>query len=500
GDLGLAVTFPPQEGPFVEGEVYEDTTRRLHDAALERRVGTASYTVTAATTASVEADGGFRLSTAAESMEASFAFSPAGSAEPPGFDDVLDASRSWWEQYWSGGAAVSFEGSADPRAPELERRVVLSQFLTAVHCRGSTPPQETGLLYNTWDGKFHLEMHWWHAAHFVLWGRGHLLERSLAWYRSVLPVARAAAHRQGYRGVRWPKQIGPGGREAPSIIGPFLVWQQPHPIFYAELLRRASPEPDAVMERYRDLVFASAEFMADFADLREGRFHLGPPVIPAQESYAAARAEVCDPTFELAYWNWGLRVALEWRVHLGLGTDEGWRRVADALAPLPEIDGRYAAAGPEPRTVRDDHPSMLMALGFVPATPLVDAGAMAATLEDVWEQWDFASTWGWDYPVLAMTATKLAQPQRAVDALLMDTPKNQWLPNGHVPQIAGGLSAYLPANGGLLAAVAMMAAGWERGEGATPGFPDGHGWRVRHEGLVPFPPDLAPTVAPHERS
>jgi hypothetical protein len=51
------------------------------------------------------------------------------------------------------------------------------------------PPQETGLVTNSWSGKSHLEMHWWHAAHFVLWGRPDLLECSLPWYKKILPRA-----------------------------------------------------------------------------------------------------------------------------------------------------------------------------------------------------------------------------------------------------------------------------------------------------------------------
>jgi len=42
-------------------------------------------------------------------------------------------------------------------------------------------------------------------------------------------------------------------------------------------------------------------------------------------------------------------------------------------------------------------------------------------------------------------------------------------------------------NGGLLAAVAMMAAGWEGGPGrSAPGFPANGRWDVRHEGLIPW--------------
>ena len=63
-----------------------------------------------------------------------------------------------------------------------------------------------------------------------------MLERSLGWYDKVLPRARETAKMQGYRGARWPKMVGPDGRESPSGVGVFLIWQQPHPIYYAELV------------------------------------------------------------------------------------------------------------------------------------------------------------------------------------------------------------------------------------------------------------------------
>jgi hypothetical protein len=46
---------------------------------------------------------------------------------------------------------------------------------------------------------------------------------------------------------------------------------------------------------------------------------------------------------------------------------------------------------------------------------------------------------------------------------------------------------YLPGNGGLLTAVAMMAAGWDGNEKANPGFPDDGKWNVHWEGLSPMP-------------
>ncbi|WP_143043834.1 hypothetical protein [Nonomuraea jiangxiensis] len=405
-------------------------------------------------------------------------------AEPEEFRKVVAESGRHWARFWSTGGAVELAGSKDERAPELERRIVLSQYLTAIHCAGSSPPAETGLMANSWRGRFHLEMHWWHAAHFALWGRAELLERSLGWYADTLPRARGTAGAQGYPGARWPKQVGPDGRESPSPIGPFLVWQQPHPIFLAELVRRATGTPRA-LARYADIVLDTAAFMAAFAVKGPGGHGLGPPLVPAQESYAEVRASAANPTFELAYWSWALEVAQRWRRLLGLAPEPSWAEVATGMARPLVRDGVYAAMDAPPYTVREDHPSMLYALGFVPPTPVVDPATMRATLHDVLGAWAWETTWGWDYPAIAMTATRLGEPGTAIEALLMPTAKNVYLPNGHNRQSAT-LPVYLPGNGGLLAAVALMAKGWDhRGGSGAPGFPES--WTVRHEGLRAWP-------------
>ena len=402
---------------------------------------------------------------------------------PPSFEETRTAAREHWNRFWRTGGALDLSGSLDPRWRELERRIVLSQYLTAIQCAGRYPPQETGLTFNSWYGKFHLEMHWWHAAHFALWGRADLLERSIGWYQHILPRARELARRQGYHGARWPKQVGPEGIESPSAVSVFLIWQQPHPIYHAELLYRAQPGGDA-LQRYADLVFESAAFMASYAawDAQTRRYVLGPPLIPAQETYGPMRERVVNPTFELAYWAWGLATAQIWRERLGLRREDVWDRVIANLARPAVRDGIYAAIDVPPYTERTDHPSMLAALGFLPKTPLVDADVMRRTLADVRRQWNWETTWGWDYPMMAMTAARVGEPGAAVEALLMDVPKNRYLANGHNFQTER-LPLYLPGNGGLLYAVALMAAGWEGSSGDAPGFPDDGRWRVRAEGI-----------------
>jgi len=185
-------------------------------------------------------------------------------------------------------------------------------------------------------------MHWWHAVHSALWDRLELLERSLPWYESILPAAKATAERQGYEGARWPKMVGSDGRESPSNVGVFLTWQQPHPIHYAELCYRAHPDRET-LERYQRLVFETAQFMASYPvwDEENHRYVLGPAMIPARESYGSDRSGNLNPTFELACWHWGLETAQKWRQRLGLERMPKWDAVLRGLS-CPNIrEGVY---------------------------------------------------------------------------------------------------------------------------------------------------------------
>jgi hypothetical protein len=86
-----------------------------------------------------------------------------------------------------------------------------------------------------------------------------------------------------------------------------------------------------------------------------------------------------------------------------------------------------------------------------------------------------------------MTAARVGRPDLAIQALMMDAPQNRYLNNGHNYQ-NDRLPVYLPGNGGLLAAVAMMAAGWEGAPDIeAPGFPKDGNWRVRCENIHPMP-------------
>jgi len=162
---------------------------------------------------------------------------------------------------------------------------------------------------------------------------------------------------------------------------------------------------------------------------------------------------------------------------------------------------------PEPRwngnTARDcsnrDHPSFLAALGLLPGAS-VDRETMRRTLAAVVGAWDLRQTWGWDFPLLAMTAARLHEPKQAVDFLLSKaanfqfgsagmTPRLQLDENvrGAQPGLRRVAETYFPSNGGLLLAVGRMAAGWDGESAAQPGFPADRTWVVRSEGLRPLP-------------
>ena len=198
-----------------------------------------------------------------------------------------------------------------------------------------------------------------------------------------------------------------------------------------------------------------------------------------------------NPPFELSYWHFGLSTANKWRERRGLPRNEKWDDITSSLSHLAHADSLYLAAETAPQTYHDirftsDHMAVLGALGILPMSPLLEPGIMNSTFDWIYSNWNWNKTWGWDYPTTAMCATRLGEPEKAVNALLMDKRTNTYLPNGHNYQDAR-LRCYLPGNGGLLTAVALMTAGWDGCTVENPGFPKDGKWDVRWEGIKPLP-------------
>jgi hypothetical protein len=287
------------------------------------------------------------------------------------------------------------------------------------------------------------------------------------------------------------------GRPSPGGINPYIIWNQPNPIYLAELVYRAKPTPET-LALYRDIVFESARFLASFAhrDPATGIYHLGPPLKNVTES---TRPElVRNPAFEVAFWYYGLDLAQKWRERLGQPRDSRWDEVLRNLAHLPtietasgrlylEIEGVDDIYAPEKRTIPT---SMLLALGYLPATPKVNVEIARRTFAAINERHGPGRWVSWQMGQGALTATRLGEPDTAIEILTNTAAPAHFMPSGYVrrPRDPDGAVAYLPANSAFLSALGLRAGGWDGAPaGPAPGFPKNGLWAIRAEGLLPMP-------------
>ena len=407
----------------------------------------------------------------------------------PEYDICIKETKEHWISFWKNGGIIRLGNSKDPRALELERRVILSMYLMAAQCTGTMPPQETGLTVNSWYGKFHLEMCLWHQAYLTLWNRGNLLKKSLLWFKKHLKDAEDNAIKNGFKGARWPKMVAESAVDSPSPIAPLLVWQQPHIIYMLELCYRENASEDFLREHI-DIVTKTAEFMTDFPvkDKEDNKYHLLPPLIPAQECHTPETTK--DPTFEAEYFVFGLSIAALWHKRLDMQVPGKWTDIIENMTQSPVYDDMYQAHTYCSDTFKNanvDHPSMLCAYGLIDSGR-IDHEIMKNTLAKVIEAWDYESLWGWDFAVMAMTAARLGMKGKAIDLLLTDTPKNRYVKSGNNAQgKRKDLPLYLPGNGSILLAMPLLVAGVEGKVDRLAGFPDDGTWCVEYEDINPFP-------------
>ncbi|KAI0882533.1 Six-hairpin glycosidase-like protein [Annulohypoxylon maeteangense] len=419
-------------------------------------------------------------------IEISVAFSPALSTHIKPFSDLKSSSKTWWESFWESGAFIDLSGVKSPNATELQRRTILSQYLIAVNSASSYPPQESGLVNNGWYGKFHLEMVLWHLLQFARWNQFPLLRRSLPnMYNQYLDSSIDRANLQGYDGARWGKMTDPTGRSAPGEINSLLIWQQPHPMYFAELEYRSSPNNNT-LESWDSVLTSTADFMASYVFFNESTKHydLGPPMYPASEN-TNPNATI-NPAFELAYWRFGLDIAIKWKQRQNLAVSDKWVEVRDNLAPLPIADDVFAVYEGIPNmwqnTTVQDHPAMSAIFGLLPppsSGPSLNMTVVKNTADKIRDLWDLEDCWGWDFPMLAMNSLRIGDIDQAVAYLLH--PLFDFDDAGYPVGGSRVPTPYMPGSGAFLLAMAMMAGGWD-------GEPEMHfpeGWNVRTEGFLP---------------
>ncbi|ORY64387.1 Six-hairpin glycosidase-like protein [Pseudomassariella vexata] len=419
-------------------------------------------------------------------IQLSTTFSPFPDSNVPAFEDVVAASKTWWESYWNSGAFIDLSSTSSPNATALQRITILSQYLVAVNSASSNTPQESGLVNNGWYGKFHLEMVIWHSLHFARWNKFPLLRRSLPnMYSRYLPSSYDRAKAQRYDGARWGKMTDPTGRSAPGEINSLLIWQQPHPMYFAELEYRSYPNKKT-LESWDEILTGSADFMASYAFYNESTevYDLGPPIYPVSEN-TGPNATI-NPAFEIAYWRFGLDIAIKWKERQGLDVPATWTTVRDNLAPLPTDGDTLSVYEGIPNmwqnTTVQDHPAMSGVFGLLPppsSRPPLNMTVMQNTADKIRDAWDIADCWGWDFPMLAMNSLRLGDMDQAVAYLLH--PLFQFDDAGYPVGGSRVATPYFPGSGGFLLAMAMMSGGWDGAEG--PHFPEN--WDVKVERFVP---------------
>ena len=311
----------------------------------------------------------------------------------PDVDAVLTASREHWCSFWSRGAALDLSGSRDPRAHELERRVVLSQYLTAINCAGACHRRRPG-----WSATAGAAGSTWRCTGgtprtFRCGADRNSSTGASAGTERALPVARQTA-RPGIPGPAGPSRSGPTAgraraRSARSCSGSSRTsstWRS----------CCAAPQGDDVVERYLDLVEATAASHGRRRGARPGR-------VPTRAA-AGARAGVVraparpghDPTFELAYWCWALGVAQVARTR-GLARVARWDQVARAPGTARRArrpvrrDRRRAVPGPRRPSVHAVRPR------HGPGHRLIDAGPRARRHCTTCSQTGTGRAWGWDF-------------------------------------------------------------------------------------------------------
>ncbi|EIN05583.1 hypothetical protein PUNSTDRAFT_54946 [Punctularia strigosozonata HHB-11173 SS5] len=512
GRLGLFLDYPWNDGsskfsaPFVG--IFNATANHTTSLTTGRDLGTnvaAQITHAFAANTFFTSLGGDRFSVSRDSPTAhrytirsaanssTFAFTlHYDVAEPrsiPTAAEIVQSSNAAWENFWEKSGFVDvYSGSTDSRADELQRRIVLSRYLLRVNEAGGDPPQESGLVNNGWYGKFHLEMFFWHEVHWALWGNWDLLKRATPVYQRFLPtsVERAQVQQPWSAGARWGKMSDPSGRSAPGEINELLIWQQVHPLVFAEYQYRAFPNRSTLKE-WRDVVVATADWMAAFAWWNQTTkvYDLGPPMYVVSED--TSPNVTVNPAFELAYWRFGLGLAETWMKRLGEKPPAAWSTVKANLAPLPIENGLYAVyegiehdfwADP---AYTNDHPALVGLHGWLPPTPGLNLTTAKATIEQVWTTWNITNSYGWDFPMLAMSAARNNESEQAIGFLL-----NELFSFDDAGYPTGGVrvpTPYFPSSGSFLLAIAQMAAGWDGSDGVAPGFP-ATGWHVRVEGIA----------------
>lgn len=331
---------------------------------------------------------------------------------------------------------------------ELVKKMVLSKYLLHVNSTGIYPPQESGLTYNCWNSKFHLEMHLIHSLWNIYNNHVDDLVKSFDYYLSIMPSSLKRASLNGYKGLRFPKMTGPDGEDSPSNIGPLLIWQAPHILFMLQEIYYLYNKEN-IIKKYEPLISGTIDFMISFLTLKDSKYQMLDPLLEACESIPLDRCQ--NPSFELEYWRYTLERQPKIDTVLYGHQRYDYLDITSKIITPKEDDGIYLKTYGviDKYDLYKDHPTEGFLMSFF-KSKIVDKEKMEKTIDYILKNMDLSSYWGWDFPFLGLSLLNCGEIEKSIEVTQLNTINNQYLYNGYNTSPRDDLKAYLPGNGAFL--------------------------------------------------
>lgn len=330
----------------------------------------------------------------------------------------------------------------------LVERMILSKYLLKLNSTGIYPPSEAGLTFNNWNSKFHLEMHLIHSLWLIYDNHLDLLLKSFDYYLSIYESSKTRALENNYEGIRFPKMTSPDGLDSPSNIGPLLVWQAPHIVFMLQEIYRIYKRKDILL-KYEKLISGTIDFMVSFLKDNGTYIEMLDAMLECCESIEVKKCH--NPMFEIEYFRYVFK-------NQGIIDDILYNKRRYDYNDLsnrlinPKISNNIYLKThgiKDDLDIYPDHPTEVFSYSYFKSLK-IDKDIMKSTLDFVLKNMDLTTFWGWDFPLIGMTAINLGFKEYGIKIAMMDSCNNKYLYNGHNTSPRDDLRIYLPGNGAYL--------------------------------------------------
>lgn len=330
----------------------------------------------------------------------------------------------------------------------LVERMILSKYLLKLNSTGIYPPSEAGLTYNNWYSKFHLEMHLIHSLWLIYNNHLDLLLKSIDYYLTIYESSKIRALENDYAGIRFPKMTSPDGLDSPSNIGPLLVWQEPHIPFMLQEIYRIYKRKD-ILIKYEPLIRGTIDFMISFLYDNGINIEMKEPLLECCESIKVDKCN--NPMFEIEYFRHVFKHQGE--IDIILYGEERYDYNDYCLRLIkPKISNNVylkTYGMNDEFDIYPDHPTELFSYSYF-ISDEINEEIMKSTLDFCIKNLDFNTFWGWDFPLMGMTALNLDNRELGIKLANLDSKNNKYLYNGHNTSPREDLRIYLPGNGAFL--------------------------------------------------